>query len=127
MNKMIESPQHHNTRSFLRVAGPLIAVGGLVFIAVGMISFFSAFGGFEPPRLFWCCFVGIPILFVGLVMCKLGYLGAVARYIAAESAPVAKDTVNYMADGTKDAIKSVARAVAEGVQEAQAKKGESDS
>ena len=86
-------------------------------MAVGMISFFAAFGSFQPPRLFWCCFVGMPILFVGLVMSKFGYFGSVIRYVAAESAPVAKDTVNYMADGTKDAVKTVARAAAEGIQE----------
>jgi hypothetical protein len=39
---------------------------------------------------------------------------------------VAKDTVNYMAEGTKDAVKTVAQAVAEGVQEAQEKKRTQD-
>jgi hypothetical protein len=117
----LDSPRHRQVRSILRVAGPALAVVGVIFIAVGMISFFAAFGSFEPPRLFWCCFVGMPILFVGLVMCKFGYLGAVVRYVATESAPVAKDVVNYMAEGTKDSVKTVARAIAEGVQEAQAK------
>jgi hypothetical protein len=89
---------------------------------VGGISFFSAFGdGGGPPRLFWCVFLGMPTLFVGIVMCKLGYIGAVARYIAAESAPVAKDTVNYMAEGTQDGVRTVARSVAEGIRDAQSK------
>jgi hypothetical protein len=54
------------------------------------------------------------------VMCQFGYFGAVAvaRYFASESAPVAKDTVNYIAEGTKDAVKTVARSIAEGLQEA---------
>ena len=118
MNNQIESPRHTKIRSFLRVAGPILALVGLIFLAVGTISFFAAFGSFQPPRLFWCCFVGMPILFVGLVMSKFGYFGSVARYVAAESAPVAKDTFNYMAEGTKDGVKTVSRAVAEGVQEA---------
>jgi hypothetical protein len=88
-----------------------------------MISFFSAFGGSGPPRLFWCCFVGMPILFVGIVMCKFGYLGAVARYVAAESAPVAKDTINYVAQETQGAVKTIARSVAEGVQQARRESG----
>lgn len=120
MNK-IESPKHNAARSFLRVGGPLLALAGLIFLAIGMISFFSAFENHEPPKLFWCGFVGMPLLFVGIVMCKFGYFGAVMRYLAAESAPVAKDTINYMADGTKDAVKTVARSVSEGVLEAQAK------
>ncbi|MBI2948490.1 MAG: hypothetical protein HYY23_12670 [Verrucomicrobia bacterium] len=114
----IQSSKHTAVRSFLRIAGPIVALVGLSFLAVGMTSFFSSFGSFEPPRFFWCGFVGMPLLFVGVVLCKFGYFGAVARYIAAEAAPVAKDTVNYMAEGTKDAVKTVARAVAEGVQEA---------
>ena len=115
----IASPKHNAVRTFLRVGGPLMALIGLVFLAVGLVSFFSAFGSFQPRRLFWCAFVGLPLLFVGVVMSKFGYLGSVVRYLAAESAPVAKDTVNYMAEGTKDAVKTVAQAVAEGVQEAQ--------
>lgn len=117
----LESSKHSAARSFLRVGGPLLLLIGLIFLAVGMISFFSAFGNHEAPKLFWCCFVGMPLLFIGIVMSKFGYFGAVMRYLAAESAPVAKDTVNYMADGTKDAVKTVARSVAEGVLEAQAK------
>jgi hypothetical protein len=42
-------------------------------------------------------------------------MGAVGRYMAGEMAPVAKDTFNYMADGTQDGIRTVARAVGEGL------------
>ncbi len=124
MNNKLETPKHSSVRSFLRVLGPVLTLVGLAFIAVGMISFFAAFGSFGAPRYFWCCFVGSPILFAGIVMCKFGYFGAIVRYLAAESAPVAKDTANYMAEGTASAVKTVARAVAEGVQEAQSKKTE---
>ena len=118
MNNDLPSPKHNAARSFLRIVGPLVAVVGLIFIAIGLISFFTAFGGHGQPRYFWCGFVGMPLLFVGLVMTKFGYIGAVARYVAAESAPVAKDTINYMAEGTQGAVKTIARSVAEGVQEA---------
>jgi len=50
-----------------------------------MTSFFSAFGGGGSPRLFWCCFVGVPLLFVDGVMCMFGFMGSVARYTAAGS------------------------------------------
>ena len=100
----------------------MLAIIGLGFIVTGVASFFSAFGSFEPPRLFWCCFVGMPVLFVGAVMCGFGYMGAIARYQASEIAPVATDAVNYMADGTKEGVKTVARAVAEGIQEAKQKR-----
>ena len=113
----LESPKHQSARSFLRVAGPLIAVAGLVLMAVGFISFFAAMNGDGSPRYFWCAFLGMPVLFVGIVMCKFAFIGSVARYVAAETAPVAKDTVNYMAEGTQEGVKTVARAVGEGIRE----------
>jgi hypothetical protein len=118
----LQTPKHKETRSFLRVAGPVVASVGLIFLIIGMASFFSAFGGGGPPRLFWCCFVGMPLLFVGGVMCKFGFMGAVARYTAAEHVPVATDAINDLAEGTQGAVKTVARAVAEGVKEAQTEK-----
>ena len=113
----LQTPKHASTRAFLRVAGLLTAAAGLAFLIIGMISFFSAFGGNGPPRLFWCCFVGMPLLFVGTAMCIFGFMGAVARYTAAEQVPVATDAISDLAEGTQSAIKTVSRAAAEGVKE----------
>lgn len=114
------NPQHDAVRPVLRVLGPVLAVMGLVLMVAGMASFFLSFGSFgfgsfEPPRYFWCVFVGMPLLFVGLVLCKLGYLGAISRYVAGETAPVSKDTFNYMAEGTQSSVKTLASAAAEGI------------
>ena len=75
----LQTAKHNGTRSFLRIAGPLIAAVGLVFLIIGMASFFSAFGGGASPHLFWCCFVGMPVLFIGGVLCMFGFMGAVVR------------------------------------------------
>lgn len=48
-----------------------------------------------------------------------GFMGAVARYTAAEQVPVATDAITDLAEGTQGAVKIVARAAAEGIQEAQ--------
>jgi ribosomal protein L40E len=102
-------------RNTLRALGVvLIAVGG-IFSLIGLIDFFSAFGSFRAPTLFWCLFIGMPMMAGGASLAKFGYLGAVGRYVAGEVAPVAKDTVNYMADGSKDAIRSISEAVGEGL------------
>ncbi len=62
------NPGHETARNLLRVVGPLtFAVGG-VFMLVGLGSFFSAFGGGGPPSLFWCSFVGMPLMFVGMAV-----------------------------------------------------------
>lgn len=115
----LQTPKHEATRSLLRIAGPSIALVAVIFLIVGAVNFFSSFGGFEPPRLFWCFFVGMPLLFVGSVLSMFGFMGAVARYAAAEQVPVATDAINDLADGTRGAVKTVARAGAEGVKEAQ--------
>jgi hypothetical protein len=115
----LKSPQHNTIRTMLRVGGPVVAGLGLIFTIVGFGSFFSSFGSFDPPRYFWCAFVGLPLLFVGFVMCMFGYLGAFYRYFAGEAAPVAKDAVNYMGEGVQPGVKAVAKAVTEGIIEAQ--------
>jgi hypothetical protein len=114
----IKSPRHSGVRRFLRIGGPLVlAVGGL-FELVGFGSFFTSMvHPSGPPVLFFCAFIGLPLMFVGSVMCMFGFIGAFSRYIAAEQAPVAKDTFNYMADGTQEAVRTVARAAAQGVTE----------
>jgi hypothetical protein len=114
-----KSPPPSTARTALRVGGPIIAGVGLVFVIIGMASFFSSFGAFEPPRYFWCAFVGLPLVFVGLVMTKFGYLGAVVRYISEETSPVAKDTFNYLAENTQPGVKNITKAATDGILEAQ--------
>jgi hypothetical protein len=108
-------PQHNATRALLRAVGPGVVLVGLVFTIIGLGSFFSSFGTFEPPRYFWCVFVGFPLLAVGGAICQYAFIGAVTRYVADEVAPVGKDVVNYMADGTQGAVRTIAAAVGEGL------------
>ena len=92
-----------------------MALVGLVFVVIGIGSFFASFGSFGPPRYFWCAFVGIPLLGVGVAICKFAFMGQVARYVANEVAPVGKDTFNYMAHGTRDGVRDLATAVGDGL------------
>lgn len=108
-------PRHRETRNTLRVVGPAVVILGLIFTAAGMGSFFSSLGSFDPPRYFWCAFIGLPLIVLGGALCKFAFIGAVGRYVANEVAPVGKDVVNYMAEGTRDAVRDVAAAVGEGL------------
>src|SRR2546430_14071609 len=90
-------PHHLSRRALLRIAGVALAALGLLFIAVGVAIFFSSMGTFEPPRYFWCIFLGMPLLAVGLGLCQFAFLGSWSRFVAGESAPVQKDTFNYLA------------------------------
>jgi hypothetical protein len=123
----LQTPAHKEVRTFLRITGLLMAAAGLVFTLIGMVSFFSAFGSMERPRLFWCAFIGLPLLAIGGMMCMFGFMGAVARYTAAEQVPVATDAITDLAEGTQGAVKTVARAATEGMKEGLKEKRSDDS
>jgi hypothetical protein len=108
-------PRHATTRLVLRTLGPILALIGLLCLIIGTADFFVSSSNFGEPRYFWLNFVGIPVLFVGLVICMMGYLGSYARYVSGEAAPVQKDTFNYLASGTKEGVKTVAGALGEGL------------
>jgi len=126
--KRLQQPEQDGIRKFLRIAGPVIFLIGVLCLVIGIINFFWSFGGGGMPHYFWLAFVGMPLMFVGIVLCQFGFMGAVFRFMAGESAPVAADTVNYMAEETKGAVETVARAAAkgvvEGIEEGRAKPGQ---
>jgi len=119
----VSNPGHHNQdsiRNTLRAIGPFVLGAGVIMVAIGFISFFAAFGSFGPPRYFWCAFVGMPLIAIGASLSRLGYMGAVGRYVAGEVAPVAKDTINYMAEGSTETIRHVSEAISEGLSKGRA-------
>jgi hypothetical protein len=120
MSDKLDPEQYREQRSILKSIGPAIAAIGVLLTVVGLISFFSSFGGFEPPRYFWCAIIGLPLLGVGVGITKFAYLGTITRYMAGEVAPVGKDVTNYMVSGTKDSIRDMATAAGEGFSSAQA-------
>jgi hypothetical protein len=114
----------------MRIVGPVFIVAGFAMFVAGVISFHTRFneereefdlnfGNFgrqrvkvdKSPDRFWMCFAGVPIAIAGVWLTRLGYVGATARYVAGETAPVARDTVNYVLEGTKESIREVASAV----------------
>ena len=79
-------------RIFLRVAGPIIFLAGLGFCVSGMADFLSTFSAvaspnpeFRMPTKFWHWFAGIPLVGVGGMMIKFGYLRPISKYIANET------------------------------------------
>jgi hypothetical protein len=116
----LDDARHGQIRSTLRLIGPGVAIVGLIFLAVGLVDFFGSFGSFEPPRKFWCLFVGMPLLAIGAGISKFAYLGSISRYMAGEFVPVGRDVVNEMAHGTRGAVRTMAAAVGEGLRDGSA-------
>ena len=110
-------PGHSTSRQFLRMLGPTTAALGLLLTVIGFGSFLSSFGSHEMPRYFWCAFIGLPLLGVGVAMSQFGFLGSFICYVSGETAPVQKDTFNYLAHGTREGVKTLASAVGEGLAE----------
>lgn len=106
---------HKGFRDVFRVVGPILLAIGILLIVIAMVDFFSAMGGWGPPKLFWCFFLAMPFLAVGGSLTKLGYMGTVARYVAEEVAPVGKDTFNYLADETSQGMGKIAMAIGSGI------------
>ncbi|KGR78993.1 zinc ribbon domain-containing protein [Ureibacillus manganicus] len=112
--KKFVTEQHEKTRTTFRVLGPIFLVVGAICMLIAFIDFFSAFNEFEGPKYFWLFFVGMPLLFVGIVLTQAGFAGAIAQYGSREIAPVAKDTFNYLASETASGVKEISKAIHEG-------------
>jgi hypothetical protein len=126
--KQLQQPQQDSIRTALRVVGPVIFAVGLICTLIAGVSFFSSFGSFEPPRYFWLAFIGLPMMSFGAILTFVGFMGAITRFLAGETTPVATDTVKYVAEETKGAVeivsKAVAKGVVEGINEARTKSGD---
>ncbi|MDD3170969.1 MAG: zinc ribbon domain-containing protein [Bacilli bacterium] len=105
MNKK-DIEQNQKARNKFRAIGFLLLIPGIILVIIGMVSLFSAAATFGTPSLFFCCFIGLPLIFGGAVCLNMGYMGSVARYTSKEISPVVKDTANYLLDGTKEQIAS---------------------
>jgi len=115
--KRLQTPQQNSVRTALRIAGPVIFLTGVICVVIAVASMVASAGSFGIPDHFWLAFVGMPLMFVGSVMSMYGFMGAVARFAAGEVAPVAADSANYVAEETKGAVETVAKAAAKGVVE----------
>jgi ribosomal protein L40E/Na+-transporting methylmalonyl-CoA/oxaloacetate decarboxylase gamma subunit len=106
---------HPTTRKVFRILGFVFLGIGVTFMAIGLASFAGMAGGnsgFDGG--FFFIYPGMGFLFLGCVFLMFGFMGAMARYSAAEQAPVAKDTTNYILNGTRDeTAKTVAAVVKE--------------
>lgn len=124
-------PDHSTKRRQISIVSVLLFVVGLSVLAYGLMQFSSGF--LRPSSEFFADpnrvmdedrrsgFTGILCMFAGGVTLMFAVralfyarAGSILRYAAAETAPVAKDTFNYLADETQEGVQKLAGAVAKG-------------
>lgn len=95
---------HPQTKKIVRLIGFLATAAGLILMVISISDFFASMGTFDMPDKFGLGFIGMPLLFVGIVCLSFGYMKEVGEYTASQTAPVAKDVTNYMLDGTREEV-----------------------
>lgn len=117
----IMQPRYENRnagiRTSLRAIGFIALLIGIIFAAVGLIDFFSAFEGSHHPTQFWCVFVGVPLVGLGSACLKAGYLREIGGYVAGESAPIVSDTFKYVSEELRPSIRNIAGDIREATSE----------
>lgn len=100
--------QNRPVRSGLRTLGFVLLPLGAIFALVGFVDFFGAFGGGGFPTKFWCLFVGMPMVGIGIAFLKAGYIGAIGKYVAGETVPVATESAKFVVNELRPNIRDVA-------------------
>ncbi len=114
----LRGPHHERIRSLLRGVGIVLIAAGAVMALIGLLDLTASLGEpFRQPTKFVYLIIGLPVVGVGLAIAGVGYLGRILRYQAGEIAPVAKDTIEYVADGTRGVMRRAARDMARGIAE----------
>ena len=99
------NPRADGQRTLLRTAGLVLTAVGAVFMVIFITDFLGMAEnpGHGFPSRIWCMFVGVPLVGIGLALLKVGFLGPVARYVAGEVVPVAKDSLEALSPERGDA------------------------
>lgn len=111
--KEFMTEKHLKQRTTFRILGPTILGIGILCSFIAAIDLLTL-SPFEEPKYFWLFFIGFPLLAIGFYICSLGFGAAIVKYQSREIAPIAKDTINYLANETKDGIETIAEAVQKG-------------
>ena len=104
---------HENKKKLFKTIGWICLPVGIVLTVIGLVSLFSSMGSFEPPKFFFCGFIGLPLTGVGAQFLMIGYRREITEYEKNESVPVFNEAGEEMSPG----IRSIASAMKEGWKE----------
>ena len=100
----MEMKDYSKTKKTFRTLGFIILPIGFVLSIIGFIDFFMSFNSMTQPKLFFCLFIDLPLTSIGIIFLILGFMKELNSFAASQSAPVHKDVINYMLDGTREEV-----------------------
>lgn len=98
----MNNEQHLKIKKTLKVAGVIVLAAGLVLTLTGFVNFFSSASSGEMPTLFWCSFLGLPMLAAGLTMLLWGFRRELVQYTKNEVTPVAGEALADLTPAVAD-------------------------
>jgi hypothetical protein len=102
------------TRLVLRTLGAVLTIIGLLLLGIGMGRALSSSGSAEWSGYVWPAILGMPLLLVGMALCKRGYSGFFARSGFGKADHFRRsNTVTYLAESTRGDVDTIARAMRE--------------
>lgn len=87
------NPEHAKKKRMLKILGFILLGIGIAFSVTGFTSFFRSFNsmGSEMPNLFWCSFIGLPLIGAGGFLLTFAYRREIAKFSKDETMPVTKE------------------------------------
>ena len=106
--------KHEKFKLIMKIVGLLLFIGGIAFIIVGGVDFFSATSEWRQPEKFWAFFVGFPLFAFGLPMTLTGFHREISQYMKDEIMPVIHETAKETAPAVEELSKAAAKGIKEG-------------
>ncbi len=100
----MDNNNHEETKKKLKIIGSIILGVGITLSAIGLISFFSAFGSGDFPKLFFLVFPGFPMIGIGASMLSFAYKREIMRYSKNEGVPVLNEAIEEVAPTVKKVV-----------------------
>ena len=100
----MDNNNHEETKKKLKIIGSIILGVGITLSAIGLISFFSAFGSGDFPKLFFLVFPGFPMIGIGASMLSFAYKREIMRYSKNESVPVINEAIEEVGPTVKKVV-----------------------
>ena len=94
----MKNTPHNRTKNILKIIGIALLLIGFTCMIVGFVDFFNAFTNMERPKLFWCLFIGLPLMGIGSGFSIFAFRREITTYTKQETLPVVEDTVSTLSN-----------------------------